>query len=336
MQTNTSRNLEKHIMAPSIKCGVIGMGRFGNLHARTLSALDGVELSGIVARRQESLDAAREHLPDVAGYLDLDEAIAGSEAEAWIVACTTREHVNVVRHLLGAGKKVLLEKPISEDMVEAESLRDLVAEDSSNLMLGHILLFNSEFRQLRQEVADRGELYHLDAVRHRPASILQDFRGENPLYAAMVHDLYCAQALMGGAEPREFSCQYHETDGAIDLANAQLIWDDGVVGRFAASFMTPEGMPPRGVDRMEVFGRGWSGRIDPNPRPLEIWAEGAEWPLALEILMDSDGVAGMMAEEQRCFLAVVRGERDVPIGARYEDGLQVQRWMERLDGVAVR
>jgi predicted dehydrogenase len=240
----------------------------------------------------------------------------------------------VVQQLLRAGKKVLLEKPISEEMDEAESLRELVAEDSSNLMLGHILLFNSEFRQLRSEVKQRGELYHIDAVRHRPASILEDFRGENPLYAAMVHDLYCAQALLGGAEPEEFSCQYHKTKGAIDLANATLTWGNGVVGRFAASFMTPEGMPPRGVDRMEVFGAGWSAKLEPNPRPFSLWSDRAEWPLALEILMDEDGVAGMMAEEQRCFLSIVRGERGVPIGARYEDALQVQRWMNKLDSVA--
>jgi len=159
-----------------IKCGVIGMGRFGNLHARTLAALDGVELVAIVARRQESLEAASEQLPEVTGYVDLDSAILNSGAEAWIVACTTNEHVSVVQQLLRAGKKVLLEKPISEEMDEAESLRELVAEDSSNLMLGHILLFNSEFRQLRSEVKQRGELYHIDAVRHRPASILEDFR----------------------------------------------------------------------------------------------------------------------------------------------------------------
>jgi predicted dehydrogenase len=316
------------------KCGVIGMGRFGNLHARTLAALDEVDLVAIVARRQESLDGAYGDLPEVQGYLDLDLAISESDADAWIVACTTSEHVSVVRHLLQAGKKVLLEKPISEDMAEAESLGELVTEDSGNLMLGHILLFNSEFRQLRAEVKQRGELYHIDAVRHRPASILESFPGENPLYAAMVHDLYCAQALLGGAEPEEFSCQYHRTEGAIDLANATLTWSNGVVGRFAASFMTPAGMPPRGVDRMEVFGARWSAKLEPNPRPLSLWSERAEWPLALEILMDEDGVAGMMAEEQRCFLGVVRGERGVPIGAKYEDALQVQRWMNELDSAA--
>lgn len=320
-----------------VKCAVVGLGRFGRLHSLTINGIDGVELAGVVARRQASIDALHSELPGVQGYTDINTAISECDADAWIVACTTSEHVSVTRALLEAGKTVLLEKPISENIDEAESLKPLVNDDSSNLMIGHILLFNSEFKQLRAEVANRGNLHHIDAVRHRPATIVKDFAGENPLHAAMVHDLYCAQVLVDGEEPREFSCQYHLTsDGQIDLANAQLIWPSGVVGRFAASYFTPGGMAPRGIDRTELFGAGWAARIEPNPRPMEVWSDIAEWPMALEIMADEFGATGMMAEEQRCFLRVVRGEQPVPIGARYQDALQVQRWMDKLDSVATR
>jgi len=47
------------------------------------------------------------------------------------------------------------------------------------------------------------------------------------------------------------------------------------VASFAASYLTPAGMPPRGFDRMEVFGAGWAARISPNPRPIEVWGERA-------------------------------------------------------------
>lgn len=321
-----------------IKCGVIGLGRFGRLHSLTLRSLENVELTAIVARRQQSVDLLLKEIPETTGYTDLDQAIESSGATAWIVACTTSEHVTVTRRLLEAGHHVLLEKPIADDLQEAEQLADLVKEDSSNLMLGHILLFNSEFKSLRQEVANRPSLTHLDAVRHRPASIVKDFAGENPLHAAMVHDLYCAQALTDAQQPRSFSCQYHLTpDGQIDLANAQIIWPSGFLARFSASFMTPAGMPPRGFDRLEVFGDGWAARLSPNPRPIEVWNDQqAQWPLALEIMADQTNATGMMVEEQRCFLRVVNGEQAVPVGARYEDGLQVQRWMNELDRVAVR
>jgi predicted dehydrogenase len=314
-----------------VKIGVVGLGRFGRLHSLTLNSLAEAELVGIVARRQPNLDKLKSELPDVPGWLDLDRAIAESGAEAWVVACSTAEHVRVATKLLQAGKRVLLEKPISESLTEAESLAPLVNADSSNLMLGHILLFNSEFKALRDEVARRGPATYFDCVRHRPASIVQDFPGENPLIATMVHDLYVVQALTNRVEPERFSSQFHRVEsGAVDLALAQLQWPDGTLASFAAGYITPTGMAPRGFDRMEVFGRGWSARISPNPRPIEVWDEKAHWPMPLEIRADAGGPSGMMAEELRCFCRVVRGAETVPVGATYADALQVQRWMDRL------
>ena len=215
-----------------VRVGVIGLGRFGRLHSLTLSGLAEAELVGVVARRQASLDKLRMELPDVPGWTDLDHAIEESGAEAWVVACSTAEHVRVATKLLQAGKKVLLEKPIADTLAEAEQLAPLVVADSSNLMLGHILLFNSEFKQLREEVAKHGQPIFFDCVRHRPASIVQDFPGENPLIATMVHDLYVVQALTNRAEPERFSSQFHRVaTGAVDVALAQLQWNDGTLVR---------------------------------------------------------------------------------------------------------
>ena len=315
-----------------VRIGVVGLGRFGRLHALTLAGLAEANLVGLVARRQSSLDALSGDLPGVTGWTSLAKAIAESNAEAWVVACTTSAHVTVTRTLLEAGKTVLLEKPVADSLPKAENLRPLVRPDSSNLMMGHILLFNSEFQQLRDEVAGRGPLSYINCVRHRPASIVADFPGENPLHAAMVHDLYCVQVLMDRVDPIHFTAQYHHTtDGAVDLALAQLKWQDGPVATFAASYLTPAGMPPRGIDRTEVFGDGWSAQIVPNPRPIEVWSERAEWPMALEIRATPSGATGMLAEELRCFCRVVRGVQTVPVGATFADAIQVQHWMERLE-----
>src|SRR5262245_31545177 len=132
-----------------VKVGVVGLGRFGRLHALTLSGLAEAELVGLVARRQASLDVLSRELPGVPGWTNLDRAIAESGAEAWVVACTTAEHVSVAAKLLAAGKMVLLEKPIADNLPEARRLEPLVQPDSRNLMLGHIVLFSSEFQQLR-------------------------------------------------------------------------------------------------------------------------------------------------------------------------------------------
>lgn len=314
-----------------VKVGVVGLGRFGRLHALTAKGLAEAALVAIVARRPAALEALAHELPGVPGWTDIDRAVRESGAQAWIVACTTAEHVNVARALLAAGKTVLLEKPISDSLVEAQSLAPLVRPDSGNLMLGHIVLFNSEFQQLRDEAARRGPIALIDSVRHRPASIVTQFPGENPLHAAMVHDLYLAQILVNRAEPVSFQARYHRTpQGDIDLAVAHLQWASGTIATLTASYLTPSGMPPRGFDRTEVFGDGWCVRIEPNPRPLTLWTDRAQWPSALEIRAGEFGPTGMMAEEQRCFYRVVRGVQGVPVGATYNDALQVQEWMDRL------
>ncbi|MFH1568243.1 MAG: gfo/Idh/MocA family oxidoreductase, partial [Gemmatimonadota bacterium] len=98
-----------------------------------------------------------------------------------------------------------------------------------------------------------------------------------------------------------------------------------------ASFLTPPGMPADGFDRLEAFGDGWAARLTPNPRPIEFYQERARWPMSLEIRADAGGASGMLAEELRCFCRVVRGAGPVPLGATYEDGLQLARWLERLE-----
>jgi predicted dehydrogenase len=198
-------------------------------------------------------------------------------------------------------------------------------------MMGHIVLFNSEFRRLLAEVSDRPPLTFISCVRHRPASTPELYPGESPFHLLMVHDLYAVLALVRRREPVEFTAQVRKGPGkTTDLALAQMRWDDGLVASFVASFLTPDGMPADGYDRIELYGNGWAARIDPNPRPLSIWDDRWRAPMTHEIGADPRDANGMLAEEIRCFCRVVRGTGSMPIGASYADALQVLRWTDAL------
>ena len=84
-----------------VKLGVIGLGRFGRLHALTLAGLAEAELVGLVARRQASVDALTKELPGVPSWTSLKQAIDESDAEAWVVASTTKSHVALAKMLCG-------------------------------------------------------------------------------------------------------------------------------------------------------------------------------------------------------------------------------------------
>ena len=246
-----------------VRIGVVGLGNFGRQHALTLAGLIEADLVALVARRQASLDAVREQLPGVAGWLDLR---AGHRR----VRCRGlgRGHFHAVARaaspatLLAAGKTVLLEKPVANNLAEAESLAPLVKPDSSNLMLGHIVLFNSEFLALADEVRRRGPLTHISCARHRPAANVAKFPGENPMHLTMVHDLYATLALVerGGADRLQLAGAPHARGRVRPGAGPAPLAGRPAWLRTRASFLTPAGMASNGFDLLEVFGQGWSAR----------------------------------------------------------------------------
>jgi predicted dehydrogenase len=206
---------------------------------------------------------------------------------------------------------------------------------SANLMLGHVLLFNSEFRSLQKELTGRGQIRLISCYRMRAATQLPLYPGESPFHLTMVHDLYCVQTLMDRRDPVTMTAQQGRSqNGAVDLALAQFRWEDGALATFTSGLVTPPGLPEQGFDRMEVFGQGWTARLLPNPRPIQLWDDKARSPLQTEVLTDASGTTGMLAEEQRSFCRVVRGQQSVPIGARYEDAMQLMRWLDQLERLA--
>lgn len=313
------------------KIGVVGLGNFGRLHALTLAGLAEADLVAVVDSRETAIGELRQQLPQVPGWTDLAEAAAQARPEAWVIATRTESHIPIAEQLLASGAHMLIEKPLAESLATAQRLESLLADQPNRVMLGHILLFAAEVRQLLHEIQHRGPIVHFHLVRHRPDTTWDYYR-ETPFRLLMVHDLYLSFALMGGEEPARLVGRLHPRQGGgFDLAQAQLEWAGGAWGSLTASYLTPPGMSSDGFDRIEIFGQGWAAQLRLNPQPLEIWAERAEWPLSLKVYPDPVAPSGWLAEELRHFCQVVRGQAEPPPGARYADAVRIQSWLERLE-----
>jgi predicted dehydrogenase len=321
-------------MTNPVRIGVVGVGNFGRPHALTLAGLAEAQLVAIVDRDDAARNWARREFPGAQFWTKLEPALGESGAEAWVIATNTESHAPLAEQILRAGASVLIEKPLADSLAAARRLEPLVAAGSHKVMLGHILLFAPELRQLLREVRRRGPVIYFHSVRHRPGHLADRLR-ETPLRLLAVHDLYLAFALMNGEEPSRVSARLHPgAGGSFDLARVELEWASGAWGSLTASFLTPPGMPPDGYDRLELFGDGWAAQLRLNPQPLQIWAGQAEWPLALDINSDPTAPSGWLAEELRHFCRVVRGRAEVPLGARYADALRIQGWLEELEASA--
>jgi len=122
-----------------IKFGVIGAGKIGTFHVRTLSKMNGVELVGVCdpdAMRAQNL-AWEYNSTAYTRYQDLVPQV-----EAVIVAAPTELHHEIGMYCLDKGVHTLMEKPIASTMEQARELIDKAAAKNVILQIGHVERFN--------------------------------------------------------------------------------------------------------------------------------------------------------------------------------------------------
>lgn len=131
-----------------IKVGLIGCGRWGQNHARTLATLP-CEFVGLADPDKEKAKLAAElavnYYEDYRGLLDKTDAV--------IIAVPTRDHISVVKDALRAGKHVLAEKPLTLGLRGAEALVKLARKKKRLLSVGYIYRFNPVTLYLRERFA---------------------------------------------------------------------------------------------------------------------------------------------------------------------------------------
>ena len=123
----------------NLKVGVIGVGHLGEYHVQKYLAIPGVNLVGIVdsnAARAKEIEErygikAFASLPDILGLVN-----------AVSLAVPTETHFNVAREILSKGVHVLIEKPITYLLEDADGLLDLARENNAVLLVGLVERFN--------------------------------------------------------------------------------------------------------------------------------------------------------------------------------------------------
>lgn len=177
---------------------------------------------------QARAEAAAAKAPGARATTELDRAIEA--ARAAIVAVPTREHVAVARRCLEAGLDVLVEKPICEGLAECDALVALAAAKGRLLQVGHL----ERFSPLVEAAA---------ALVPRPAFIeaerLSPLRGRGldttVILDMMIHDLDHVLRLAGAPVSGIEAVGGAVLTGRIDMAEARIVFANGVVARVAAS-----------------------------------------------------------------------------------------------------
>lgn len=155
----------------SVRVGLIGYGAWGRHHARAIASVPEAELTAICARSAENAAAARQDHPRAAIYADYRDLLEREDLELCDVVVPSDLHYDVSRAVLGSGRHLLLEKPMTLSIGRCRELIELARARGLVLAVGHELRLSSLWGKVKELVdADAiGEpLYTLIELWRRP------------------------------------------------------------------------------------------------------------------------------------------------------------------------
>jgi len=216
----------------TLKFAVVGTGHLGRIHARLIQSLENVELVGIVdpdesARRQVAGDLDTWGLSD---YRPLLGKIDGA-----VVATPTRFHHQVSRELLEQGVHLLVEKPITSTVEEADELIEAAANKQTVLQVGHIERFNPAFAT----ATEVGRPRYIEAVRASGYTFRSIDVGV--VLDLMIHDIDLIRSLVAAPVVDIQAVSTTVFGPHEDMAQARLTFADGTVANVTAARTSPEG-----------------------------------------------------------------------------------------------
>ena len=219
------------------RIAVIGAGYWGKNHIRTLSQLGA--LGGIVEKNKKLLSQISKEYPDVVVSNNLNDAINIDQFSAFTVATPPENHFNIAEKIIKAGKHVLVEKPITLNIEEAEELCNLSKEYNVHLMVGHVLLFHPAIIELKKLI-DSDRIGNLQYIYSNRLNLGKVRTKENVFWSLAPHDIALFQYFT-----ESFPCEIQSwgstflQEGIFDSTITKLRYPTGVEGHIFVSWLHP-------------------------------------------------------------------------------------------------
>jgi UDP-N-acetylglucosamine 3-dehydrogenase len=295
----------------SVRWGIIGVGRFGLIHARVAASLPGVQLAGLCNRNAEKLSAAGARFPGVRLYSDYRQLVDSSEIDAVSVTTHWREHFEVAAAALRGGKHVLLEKPMAATREECQKLIAIAASAPGFLMVGHICRFDPRITLAQQAIAEGriGRIISMHAKRNLPVAA-GSLRLDkiSPLMGDGIHDADLMMWFVGRAPSRIYA--HHVRVDPFqhpDIGWAMLQFGSDAVGVVETVWRLPANVPTVIDAKMEVIGTEGRLVIDCAHTGLEILdPRGLQQPDTVYWPIQHGKPVGALANEMAYFVDCIR------------------------------
>ncbi len=290
-----------------LRTAVVGTGYLGRFHAQKYAAMSDVELVAVV---DLDLDRAREVAAEANTIQHGTEAVDNLDAiighvDAVSVVVPNIQHFAVARPLLDAGIHVMLEKPLTNTVAQADELIALAAERGVVLQAGHLERFNPAVGFLRDRVKAPLfiEAHRLGGFKNRATDV-------DVVLDLMIHDLDLVLMLVDSPVTEVRAAGYRVLTPNLDIANARLEFASGCVANLTASRVSLKDMR-----KIRVFEDGAYLSADCATRENVMVAcdPTVGFTPATRPELVNHGATDNLKEELLAFVRAIRGEAPVAV-----------------------
>jgi len=215
-----------------IKVGVIGVGYFGQFHAEKYAHINDVELVGVV---DVDISRARDIAKRYQTQSFFHHADLFNKVQAVSIAVPTPFHYPMTKDFFLQGVDVLLEKPISSTLEEADELIGLAQSKGLIFQVGHLERFNGALSGLKGRVRNPRfiESHRLGPFSGRGAEV-------DVVLDLMVHDIDIILSLVNSKVKELQAVGIPFITRYPDIANARIEFENGCTASLTASRISEE------------------------------------------------------------------------------------------------
>lgn len=347
-------------MSRPIGVGVIGCGYWGPNLVRNFAWTEGARVSAVC---DEQLDRAQKlasqySVPQV--YGDALELINDPDVDLVVVATPSRMHHSLAAAAIEVGKHVLVMKPMTTNVEDAEDLIERADAKGVLLAVDHTFVYTPAVRKMRQlvEGGDLGEVYYIDSVRINLGVFQSDV---NVIWDLGPHDISIIDYIMGGQVPTEVSAIGAAHAGSVreNVAYVTMRYGPSVLAHVHVNWLAPakirrtiiggsrqmvvyDDMQPS--EKLQVYDRGVT--IAPWDDPEQVYSKlvsyrsGDMWAPRLEnteaLAVEAEELIGCIREGGEPVGSALSGLRTVRILAAAEQSMHHGSQLVHLAGASTR
>ena len=223
----------------TIRVGVIGYGYWGPNLVRNFFSAENCIVKAVADARPERLALLAKVFPAVKGVKDADDIINDTEIDAVVVATSVFSHYALAKKALENGKHVLIEKPMTSSVAQANELIELADKKGLTLMVDHTFLYTGAVQKMK-EIIDAGSIgnpCYFDSTRINLGLFQPDI---NVLWDLAPHDISILTYLVDG-DPCSINATgiSHTRNGIENIAYMTVNYNSDFIAHFNCSWTSP-------------------------------------------------------------------------------------------------